>query len=139
MEIIPNIGLGSLRFGMSPKHVRSLLHEPETYEDWMGGNLNDSLLFKGLILEFDVCDAYGPLARSKFRGARIHKRDDLVIMGKSLFDWSKSAVIDRLGQESISYSLHPNGDMTVPAWSLAFSFEDNDQLIYLQNVEPGKP
>ena len=139
MKIIPNVGLDPLLFGMSPKQVRSLLDEPETYEDWMGGNLNDSLLFKGLILGFDRCNAYGPLARSKFWEATIHGRDDVVIMGKSMLDWSKSAVIDRLGQESVTYSLDSSGDVIVPAWSLGFSFDDSDQLIYLEMWRPGKP
>ncbi len=139
MEIIPNIGLGTLRFGMSPKQVRASFDEPETYEDWMGGNLNDSLLFKGLILGFDRYNAHGPLARSKFREATIHGRPDVVIMGKSLLDWSKSAVIDRLGQESVSYSLELSGGINIPAWSLAFSFDDNDRLIYVEMWRPHKP
>jgi hypothetical protein len=100
MEIIPKIGLGLLRFGMSPEQVRSLFEEPETYEEWMGGNLNDSLLYKG-------CDAYGPLAHSKFCEASIYKRDDAVIMGRSLLDWNRSSVIDRLENENLSYVLSP--------------------------------
>jgi hypothetical protein len=33
MEVISNIGLGFLRFGMSPEQVRSLFEEPEIYEE----------------------------------------------------------------------------------------------------------
>ena len=138
MEVIPNNGLGPLRFGMSPEQVRSLLEEPETYEEWMGGNLNNSLLYKGLIIGFDACDAYGPLAHSKFCEASIHYRDDVVIMGKRLLDWSRSAVIDRLEEESLSYTLSPDTDIRVAELSLAFSFGDEDQLIFLEMWVPGK-
>ena len=41
MEIIPKVGIGPLHFGMNPDQVRALFAEEETYEDWMGGNLND--------------------------------------------------------------------------------------------------
>jgi len=50
MEIIPDIGLGSMRFGMSPDEVVALMGEAQTYEDWMGGNLNDSLVYHHQLL-----------------------------------------------------------------------------------------
>jgi len=138
MEIIPNIGLGHLRFGMSPTQVRALFEEPETYEEWMGGNLNDSLLYKGLIIEFDGHDAYGPLAHSKFCGVRINERVDAVIFGQRLLDWSRSALIDRLEHESVSYILEPSGDVSVAELSLAFSFSDIDQLIFVELWAPAE-
>ena len=82
MEIIPKVGLGPLRFGMAPDQVRALFSEQETYEDWMGGNLNDSILYRGLIIEFDLCDAWGPLAGSKFREVRLHRREDAILWGR---------------------------------------------------------
>jgi len=139
MEIIPNIGLGPLRFGMSPKQVRSLLDEPEVYEDWMGGNLNDSLLYKGMILGFDWHDAYGPLPFSEFRGAQINMREDVVVLGKRLLDWKKLSLTDRLEKESVAYELEACGDIRVPEWSLAFSFDDQERLIWLSMWTPAKP
>ena len=53
MEVIPNIGVGPVRFGMSPAEVLTAIPEGQKYEEWMGGNRNDSLLFHGLILGFD--------------------------------------------------------------------------------------
>ena len=53
MEVIPNIGIGPVRFGMSPAEALAAIPEGQKYEEWMGGNRNDSLLFHGLILGFD--------------------------------------------------------------------------------------
>jgi len=139
MEMIPNIGLGPLRFGMSPKQVQSLLDEPETYEDWMGGNLNDSLLFKGMIIGFDVCDTYGPLPDSEFCSLLINMREDVVVMGKRLLDWNKTSLIDRLNEESVAYELEACGDVRVPEWCLAFSFDDDDRLIWVVMWTSAKP
>jgi hypothetical protein len=61
MEIFPNIGLGPIRFGMNPSQVQAVLGSDRTYEPWMGGNLNDSQLYPGLIIGFDNCDDRGPL------------------------------------------------------------------------------
>lgn len=61
LDILPWTGLGPLRFGMKPNEVRRAFDEDQVYEDWMGGNLNDSLLYRGLILGFDKEDSRGPL------------------------------------------------------------------------------
>jgi len=39
---------------MRPNEIVSVFTEPQMYEEWMGGNLNDSLLFQGLILGFSA-------------------------------------------------------------------------------------
>ena len=75
---------------MTPAEVRAALGEPEGYEEWMGGNLNDSLLFHGLICGFDECDAYGPLSGSALRELRISvpHRGDIVLWGRPLAEWT---------------------------------------------------
>ena len=46
---------------MSPDEVVALMGEEQTYEDWMGGNLNDSLLYHHLIIGFDKYDGLSPV------------------------------------------------------------------------------
>ena len=132
MEIIPKVGIGPLCFGMTPGQVRTLFSEPETYEDWMGGNLNDSILYRGLIIEFDLCDALGPLASSKFREVHLHRREDAILWGKYILDWCKSDAIDYLESNGIVYRLSNCGDLSVPQSSLALSFDDLDRLEHLE-------
>jgi hypothetical protein len=54
LELYPGEGIGLVRIGMSPAEVLAVLDEPQVYEKWMGGNLNDSLLFRGLLFHFDA-------------------------------------------------------------------------------------
>jgi hypothetical protein len=131
MEVLPNIGLGTIRFGMRPAQVRGLMLEPETYEEWMGGNLNDSLLYRGLILGFDACDAYGPLADSHFTDVGLNRRQDAVIWGQSLLAWTKASIADHLERNAISYELPDNGDLVVSSLSLEMSFDKSGGLEYI--------
>jgi hypothetical protein len=73
-DLVPNERVGPAHFGLRPAQVTSVMGETELYEDWMGGNLNDSLLFRGLILGFDRCDANGPLPDGRLIEARV--KDD---------------------------------------------------------------
>jgi hypothetical protein len=132
MEILPNIGLGEIRFGMRPAEVRERLSETETYEEWMGGNLNDSLLYRGLILGFDAFNAHGPLDDSHFTEARLNHREDAFIWGKNLPAWTKASIADHLKQNTIPYELADNGDLLVPSLFLEMSFDDSGGLEYIE-------
>jgi hypothetical protein len=101
MEIIPNIGLGQLRFGMSPSQVQAVLGSKHTYEPWMGGNLNDSLLYPGLIIGFDKCDSSGPLKDSKLIEFTIKEKADVTFLKKPLFGMLENELVQTLGQHSI--------------------------------------
>jgi hypothetical protein len=74
---------------MTPTEVRTAVAETEVYEEWMGGNLNDSLTYRGLILQFDSCDAYGPLADAKLAGMIIDAahRGEILLWGERLPQW----------------------------------------------------
>ena len=89
-------GIGPLRFGMTPAEVRTAFAEPEVYEDWMGGNLNDSVLFRGMIVSFDRCDAHGPLANARVTGFFVQGRRDLVLEGVPLHAWTRGELRSRL-------------------------------------------
>ena len=52
-DIQPGLGVGPVRFGQTPAEVEAAMAEPQLYEEWMGGNHNDSLFYQGLILGFD--------------------------------------------------------------------------------------
>jgi len=132
MEIIPKVGIGPLRFGMSPDQVRALFPEQETYEDWMGGNLNDSILYRGLIIGFDLCDTWGPLARSKFREIRLHRRQDAILWGKNILDWCKADATDFLESGGFASRLSNLGDLSIPQSSLVLSFDVVDRLEHLE-------
>ena len=132
LQIIPNVGIGPLRFGMNPDEVRRRFPEKETYEDWMRGNLNDSLLYRGLILEFDACDSHGPLTHSRFSGLRLNRREDATLWGRGLFDWTKTSIGHHLENNGIAYESLENGDILVASLSTSMSFDESDLLEYIE-------
>ncbi len=72
LDIHPGEGIGLVRFGMRPAEVLALFSEPQVYEDWMGGNLNDALLFHGLLLHFNECNRSGPLPSSTLSWVEVY-------------------------------------------------------------------
>ena len=136
MEIVPTVGIGPIRFGMCPDEVRALFLEKETYEEWMGGNLNDSLLYRGLIVGFDAHDAYGPLPRGRFDQLRLNGRDDATIWGENISNWTKTSLGEYLQQHRIHYEVHDNGDVLVSSLSLSLAFDDSDSLQYIEMWRP---
>lgn len=132
MEVIPNIGVGPVRFGMSPAEVLASLPEEQKHEDWMGGNRNDSLLFHGLIFGFDRCDAIGTLADGRLIEFTIHGREDVRLWGRGIGDWSRDAVAEYLGHNVIPYEIHENGDLSVLPHSLALSFDEDGRLVWVE-------
>jgi hypothetical protein len=123
---------------MSPAEVLANFPEEQKYEDWMGGNRNDSLLFHGLIFGFDRCDGFGPLADSRLVEFTIYGREDTELWGRGIGDWSKEAVADYLGRNGIPYEIHGNGDLSVLQFSMALSFTEGGQLDWVEawaNVE----
>ena len=135
LEIIPTIGVGSARFGQPPSEVLAAMAEPQVYEDWMGGNLNDSLLFQGLILEFDRCDAYGPLPESRLVGARIRSRPGARLFAKMVAEWTREELRDHL--RSLGHkSQEGDGDLLIPALGFAVSFDDGGGIEDIDLWEP---
>ena len=132
MELVPKVGIGPLRFGMSPVEVRALLPEESTYEEWMGGNLNDSLLYHGLIIGFDECDSMGPLPDSRLNRICVFGREDAVIWGRGICDWTKEEATTHLDQSRISYRNLDSGDVSVQDLSLTLSFDNSNHLEYVE-------
>lgn len=141
LQIIPKIGIGPLRFGMSPDEVRRRFPEKETYEEWMGGNLNDSLLYRGLILGFGASDSHGPPADSHFCEVILNRRQDATLWGKSLFTWTKTSIRDHLENNGIAYESHENGDILVGSLCTSMSFDESGQLVYIEmwSSDAGNP
>src|SRR5215467_5847811 len=111
MDIIPNIGVGAVRFGMKPGEVIALFPEAQKYEDWMGGNRNDSLLYQGIIFEFNACNSSGPLANSRLIGIEIFGRKNAVLWGRPIDTWTKEALVSYLDEHNMAYRFHTSGDL----------------------------
>jgi len=130
-EVQPGIGVGSIRFGMRPTTVRRSLPEATLYEAWMGGNLNDALLFHGLRLHFDACDLHGPLSSSGLNLIVIHQREDAILFERSCFEWTRDSVQVELQSRQLEFKLERSGDILVAA-GMSLSFDRESRLTWIE-------
>ena len=137
LDILPWIGLGPLRFGMKPSEVRCAFKECHVYEEWMGGNLNDSLLYRGLILQFDKCDAYGPLEDSRFDGVKAKARKDIWLFGKRLASWTRNDLTSYVDEMKWIRQDGPEGDLDIVDLAVGFGFDAEGHINIIELGEPG--
>jgi hypothetical protein len=116
---------------MRPADVVPVFGEPQVYEKWMGGNLNDALLFHGLRLHFTHCDARAPLPGSKLNWVVIHQREDAFLFDRSMTEWTKDTILEELRSRGYNSETPENGDVEVP-WQLSMSFDASGRLIWLE-------
>lgn len=131
LDIHPGQGIGPVRHGMTPAEVLALLNEPQVYEDWMGGNLNDALLFHGLRLHFSECDSRAPLSNSTLGWIVIHQREDAFLFDRPVGEWTKESILWELRSRGYSPETPPNGDVEVPH-KLGMSFDEDDRLVWVE-------
>ena len=77
-------GIGCVQFNMAPLDVQSRFGKKYHCAEWMGGNLNDSLLYRDLILTFDECDSAGPISNSKLVFIKANASSQILLQGKAL-------------------------------------------------------
>jgi hypothetical protein len=132
MQLLPKIGLGEVRFGMTPDEVQKALNEPQKYEEWMSGNLNDSLLFHGIIFGFREHNTFGPLPDAKLCEIRISGREDLILWGKPIRDWNKTTLAQYLNENKIWFQEVANGDWSCNTLWLSLSFDKEERIDYIE-------
>jgi hypothetical protein len=124
MEIRLGEGIGPISHGMTPAEVRAAFPEPEGYEEWMGGNLNDALLFRGLIVSFTRCDAFGPLPDALVAGIQALGREDLTLDGVPLRQWTRAALRAWLDRRGLAWTETESGWLCAPP-RIWFGFDES--------------
>ena len=132
MEIKPKVGIGCINFGMHPNQIIEIMNEDVCYEPWMGGNLNDSIYYKGLIFGFNECNGPAPSSNAEFRELRIMYRQDLTLFGEPLNSWTRSKISSKLSQIGVNHMSAVSGDISCDELSCVFSFDDLGQLNYIE-------
>lgn len=131
LTILPGQGIGPIRLGMRPAEVLTAFPEPRVVEDWMGGNAEDCLRFHGLRLRFDRSTGNGPESDSTLLLIAIHQREDASLFGRSISEWSKTALVEELRTHGFQVDFNPNGDVDVED-KLSLSFGDDGRLIWIE-------
>jgi hypothetical protein len=103
MELVPKIGIGLIRFEMSPSQVEEILGSHHTYENWMDGNLNDALLYPGLVICFDRNNAAGPLPDSRICEIWIHPNSSTTLEDKNIFSLHEKDIESYLAIRDVHY------------------------------------
>lgn len=125
MEIRLGEGIGPIRHGMTPAEVRAAFPEPEVYEEWMGGNRNDALLFHGIIVLFTRCDAYGPLPDARVDEIQALDREDLTLDGVPLRQWTRTALRAWLDRRGLAWTETESGWLCAPGAWFGFDASEN--------------
>lgn len=130
MELIPKVGLGLVRFGMRPSEVKSIFGLGTDYEPWMGGNLNDSLLYPGIIAGFDKCDSRGPLEDSRLVELRINQNADIQFFNKSVFELAENELRGLLEKKNIRVE-ERDGYLFLPELNVEFEPNESGRIVSL--------
>lgn len=131
LDIHPGEGFGPIRLGMRPAEVLAVFPETQVFEEWMGGNLNDALLFKGLRLHFSDCNSWKPLPESTLEWIVIHERPDAYLFGRSVVEWSKEDILAELRVRGYDAQTPPFGDVEVPG-QIGMSFDDDGRVVWVE-------
>jgi uncharacterized protein (TIGR02996 family) len=131
LDIHPGEGIGPVRLGMRPAELLAAFPEPRVYESWMGGNLNDALVFHGLRLHFSDCDSRAPLPDSTLNWVVIHQREDAYLFERTVEEWTRHSVLRELRARGYDARTPPNGDVEVPR-QIGMSFDEDGRLIWVE-------
>ena len=135
LDVQPGQGVGSIKFGMTPDEVIALFDETSVYEEWMGGNLNDSLLYHGMIFGFDRCDGSGPLKDSALGEVIVRERDDVSLYGKPMTMWTKPELLQRFATDGIrmegQHFIYNTLQVHAPDFPMDLRFDDDGRLLEL--------
>lgn len=135
MELNPCIGIGDIRFGMKRDEVIAILGAKQTWEQWMGGNLNDSLFYPGIILYFDTYNSSGPLPEGRLAQIEVSSEYPCTLFGRELRDVTREIVLSSIAPSTVNH--FPNRSVEVPELSMRFYFKPDDTLSGLSIA--GKP
>lgn len=126
MEIVPNKGIGTIQFGMTPREVMIIMGEKLVYEVWMGGNLNSSLYYPGIVFWFDKFNGYGSLEVGSLIEIWIHDSFNATYKEIPLFPLKQDAIEELFQLEDIPYTTREVGDyvdISIEAYHWDFCFE----------------
>jgi hypothetical protein len=115
---------------MTPAEVLGVFDEPQLYEFWMGGNLNDSLIFHGLVFRFDKCDGHGPLPDGRLCEIEVHTREDAVLFDRPMTEWTWNEMMEELRLRGYLADSPAFEDSQVP-YHLGMDFDTTGRLVWM--------
>lgn len=123
MEINPLYGIGEVKFGMHPSEVKEIMGDKLTWEEWMGGNLNDAIYYPGIVFIFDKCDDRGPLEDASLIEIWTNKKNkELTFQGMSIYKLNKYQSEKFFKSRNLNYTVQES-EIYVKDYNLEMAFE----------------
>ena len=121
-EISLREGFGPIKFGALPSEVKSAWGSELYYEDWMGGNLENFLYFKGLLVGFRGEVDEHPSEKSAVCMFQVKTVHSLIIWGQEITHASTESIEGLLKTNNAQYKILPNGIIQCTDQELQFYF-----------------
>ena len=134
-EVSLENGLGPIKFGFRPNQVKSMLGSELHYEEWMGGNLENFLFYKGLLIGFKGEIESSPSEDSFVCMFQVKTTHPLYIWGKEITRATKPEISKMLAQQNIKFAMLTNGNFESEDGKLQFNFDGAGVLdeVYFAN------
>ncbi|MBD3640724.1 MAG: hypothetical protein HUJ18_06975 [Marinobacter sp.] len=126
-------GFGPIRFGSPPSEVKAAWGSELCYEDWMGGNLENFLYFRGLLVGFSGEIEDQPTENSYVCMFQIKTVHPIGLWGRDITQATWQEVASLLSENGLEYTTPANGIMQCVDHELQFQFDATGVLseVYL--------
>jgi hypothetical protein len=128
IEISVTQGFGPIKFGATPNEVKKAWGAEALYEDWMGGNLENFLFFKGLLVGFRGEISDHPNPNSVVCMFQIKAVHPLNLWGQQINDLSKHDIETILERKNMKFQEITGNIVRCIDQELQFSFNDKGIL-----------
>jgi hypothetical protein len=125
-EISLESGFGPITFGSSPSEVKQAWDVELCYEDWMGGNLENFLYFRGLLVGFKGECTDHPTENSQACMFQVKTVHPIRLLGNEISRASKAEIEELLLSNNLKYRELPNGILQCIDQRLQFHFYDGN-------------
>jgi hypothetical protein len=128
-------GLGPIKFGARPSEVKSAWGTEIYYEDWMGGNLENFLYFKGLLVGFRGEVEDHPSENCHVCMFQVKTVHQLSLWNQEITNATRQEIESLLNAKRQKFKVLPNGIVQCTEQELQFHFSETDRLdeVYFAN------
>lgn len=134
-QILLDDGLGPIKFGFAPSEVKSICGSDLCYEDWMGGNLENCLYYKGVLVGFRGEVEDHPTENSHVCMFQVKTVHPLSLWGQEITSATKQEIESLLTSNKQKYKILPYGIVQCTDQELQFHFNESGSLdeVYFAN------
>ncbi|MBV1922276.1 MAG: hypothetical protein KUG73_16490 [Pseudomonadales bacterium] len=127
-EVILSKGLGELKFGMRPNDVERILGSDQSFEEWMGGNLEGFYFYKGLLIGFSGGDDERPNENSGVCIFTVKPVHELILWDANISVLTDKEIRRLMESNGVEYKLLSDSIIQSTSGKLQFNFDATGKL-----------